>query len=62
MMMHVKKYATNPLGNSLTPVAKRITGPDVAVDKLHFRNHVEKWYCQHCNPYDIQELDGVSNT
>ena len=60
MMMHVKKYVTNPLRNSLLPLAKRIIGPDMAVDKLHFRNHVETWCCQRCNLYDIQELDGVS--
>ena len=33
MMMQAQKYATNPLRNSLLPAVKRITGPDMAINK-----------------------------
>ena len=34
---------------------------DMVIDKMHFRNHVDKWCKANCNPYDRSELDGVSN-
>ena len=39
---------------------KRLGKMDVAVDKLHFRNHVDSSYKANCNPHDRNELHGVS--
>lgn len=34
---------------------------DMVIDKMYFRNHVDKWCKANCNPYDRSDLDGVSN-
>ena len=33
---------------------------DMVVDKLHFRNHVDKCCKENCNPYDRIDLDRVN--
>ena len=32
----------------------------MVVDKMHFRNHVDKWCRSNCNPYDRVDLEGVN--
>ena len=32
---------------------------DMVVDKMHFRNHVDRWCKETCNPYDRPDLEGV---
>ena len=33
----------------------------MGIDKFHFKNHVDKWYKVHCNPYDSEELKVMWN-
>ena len=57
---HLKKYAMNPMRMGITSISKKLGGMDMVVDKLHFRNHVDKWCKDNCNPYDRDDLEGVS--
>ena len=41
-------------------VSKRLGKMDMVVDKLQFRNHVNRWCKPNCNPHDRNELHGVS--
>ena len=44
----------------ITSTSKKLSEIDMVVDKLHFRNHVDKWCKENCNPYDRKDLEGVS--
>lgn len=56
---HLKKYCINPLRKDITSTSKKLSEIDMVVDKLHFRNHVDKWCKENCNPYDRKDLEGV---
>lgn len=56
---HLKKFCTNPVRSCITKVSKKLGEMDMVVDKLHFRNHVDKWCKENCNPYDRIDLEGV---
>ena len=49
----------NPTIKLLTPVAERLSAKDMVVDKMHFRNHVDRWCKANCNPYDRSDLEEV---
>ena len=57
---HLKKYCMNPKRKSITKVTERLANMNMVIDKMHFRNHVDKWCKANCNPYDRRDLDGVS--
>lgn len=57
---HLKKFCMNPKRSEVSIVSKKLSQMDMVVDKLHFRNHVDKWCKANCNPYDRNELEGVS--
>ena len=57
---HLKKGCVNPVRKEVTAVFKRLGKMDMVVDKLQFRNHVDLWCEPNCNPYDRNELHGVS--
>ncbi|XP_068734528.1 uncharacterized protein [Montipora capricornis] len=39
---HLKKYANNPLRRNVTRVSEKLADLDMVVDKMHFRNHVDR--------------------
>ena len=39
----LKKFAINPIRCSLTKTAERIVSMILAVDKMHYRGHTDKW-------------------
>ena len=41
-------------------MSKKLGKMDVVVDKLHFRNHADRWGKASCNPHDQNQLHGVS--
>ena len=45
---------------SVTAVSKRLGKVDMVVDKLHFRNRVDRWYKGNCNPHDRNKLYAAS--
>ena len=55
---HLKKYAEKR--RDLTETSKQIASYKIAIDKMHFRGHVDKWCLENCNPYKVQELNDVS--
>ena len=57
---HLKKRCLNPVRKEVTTVSKRLGKMDMVVDKLHFRNYVDRWCKAICNPYDRNDLRGVS--
>ena len=57
---HLKKCCLNPVQNEMTAVSKRLRKMYMVVDKLHFRNHVHRWYKANCNPHDRDKLHRVS--
>ena len=57
---HLEKYCLNPVRREVTEVAEVLNSLDMVVDKLHFRNHTEKWCKEKCNPYDRMDLEGVN--
>ena len=57
---HLKKFCLNPVRKEVTTVFKRLGKMDMMVDKLHFRNYVDRWFKANCNPSDRNELHGVS--
>ena len=54
--MHLKKYGSNQVRSHLTPTPERMSDMKMVIDKVHFKNHVDKWCKVHGNPYDSEEL------
>ena len=50
----------NPVRKEVTALSKGLGKMDMVVDKLHFRNHVDRWCKANCNPHNRSELHGVS--
>ena len=58
---HLKRYGSNQVRSHLTPTAERMSHTKMDIDNFHFKNHVDKWYKVHCNPYDSEELKVMLN-
>ena len=56
---HLKKYACNTTRSGSTLTSSHIASLDIAIDKLHFRGHVDSWCHHHCNPYKLDRLKEV---
>ena len=54
---HLKKYAMGR--KDLAPTAMRIASMPIAVDKMHFRGHVDEWCKKNSNPYEMEQLENV---
>ena len=57
---HLKKCCMIPVRKEVTAASKRLGKIDMVVDKLHFRNHVDRWCKANCNPHDRNDLHGGS--
>ena len=57
---HLKKYATNPVRANHTPTANKIASMNIAIDKLHFKGHIDAWCKEHCDPHKFEDLIDVS--
>ena len=59
---HLVKFAKNHYKKSSmqNENTKFMTEVPIVVDKFHFRNHIDKWCQENCNPYKIAELNGVN--
>ena len=58
---HLKKYACNPSRKNTTTTSSRLASLNIAVDKLHFRGHVDPWCHQNCDLYKFDELKEVNS-
>ena len=57
---HLKKFSENPKRANLNQYTKLIASIPKHVDSFHFKNHVDKWCHQHCNPKDVRDLDNIN--
>jgi len=55
---HLKKYANKRV--DLTETAGRMASCAIVVDKMHFKGHTDGWCQKYCNPYELEQLRGVS--
>jgi len=53
---HLKKFAHNPVHSTQTAVASRIAEMEILCDRFHFKNHIDVWCHQHCNPHTSENL------
>ena len=53
---HLKKFANNPIRNCLTSTTRKLHAMDIVCDRFHFKNHIDKWCKEHCNPYNCGNL------
>ena len=58
---HLKKFSENPERANLNEVTQKVAKLEKFVDKFHFRNHVDKWCQDNCNPDDCPALKGVNS-
>ena len=54
---HLKKFADKRA--NLTNTAGKIASCAIAIDKMHFKGHVDEWCKQNCNPYKLEQLNKV---
>ena len=33
---------------------------NIAIDKLHFKGHIDAWCKEHCDPHKFEDLNDVS--
>ena len=60
-MCHLKRFAENPDIADLNKWTKQFADEITkVVDKFHFRNHVDPWCQENCNPEKVTELNGVN--
>jgi len=57
---HLKKFAHNPVRSTQTAVASRIAEMEILCDRFHFKNHIDVWCRQHCNPHTSENLQNVN--
>ena len=56
---HLKKYAINSTRNHSTETSKILQNMEYVVDKFHFKNHVDTWCKNNCNPYKCNKIKDV---
>ena len=56
---HLKRYACNPVRSTLTTISSRISAMNFAIDRMHFKGHVDPWCHENCDPNKFKELDKV---
>jgi len=57
---HLKKFAQNKTRCLLTATSQRMAKMTMVVDRFHFKNHVDSWCKQNCNPYSSDDLQEVN--
>jgi hypothetical protein len=57
---HLKRFSENPLRAQRSDVTKAFADISKHVDKFHFKNHVDKWCQEHCDPYKVKYLEGLN--
>lgn len=57
---HLRKYARNPVRSKLSKAAVRLSNIDIVIDKMHFAGHTDAWCKANCNPYNVKQLEKVT--
>lgn len=53
---HLKKFAQNKKRWSLTSTSQKMATMKILCDRFHFKNHVDQWCRNNCNP---NKFDGL---
>ncbi|XP_068753057.1 uncharacterized protein [Montipora capricornis] len=56
---NLKKFAQNTRSSCLTTISQRMSRMKMLVDRFHFKNHVDSWCKNNCNPYNTEALKAV---
>ena len=56
---HLKRYACNAARSALTTTASRLASLNYAIDRMHFKGHIDPWCHNHCDPNKFKELENV---
>ena len=59
---HLRKYARNPVRSKLSKAAVRLSNIDIVIDKMHYNGHIDMWCKANCNPYNVKQLEKVTQT
>ena len=54
---HLKRFVNK---ETSTEVGKLFASLTMVVDKLHFKNHVDRWCKQNVNPHKVKEFDNLN--
>lgn len=57
---HLRRFSRNPVRAHLTPQTEQLAAVNMAVDKMHFKGHTDKWCKEHCDPSKFEALRKVS--
>ena len=57
-MCHLKKFSEDPKRANLNDITQKMAGLSKYVDRFHFRNHVDRWCHDNCNPDVDSALKG----
>ena len=53
---HLKKYAQNRMCRNITGTNQKMADTEMMIDRFHFKNHVDPWCKQPCNPYKSDDI------
>ena len=56
---HLKRYACNPVRSALTTTSSNISAMNFAIDRMHFKGHIDPWCRENSDPNKFKELDKV---
>ena len=59
---HLKKYAQNSVCRSITRTTQKMAEMEIIVDRFYFKNHVDHWCKEHCNPFNSDDLKVSAST
>ena len=57
---HMKRFAEKPTKANLNEITKFFADMSKHVDKFHFKNHIDKWCQENCDPNEVKDLEGVN--
>ena len=57
---HLKKFSEDSKRAGQNEFTQFFASVPKHVDNFHFKNHVDAWCHQHCNPKDVRDLDDIN--
>ena len=60
-MCHLKRFCDDEERSNQNEVTQVLARIRKHVDKFHFRNHIDRWCQENCNPDHVKELQGVNS-
>ena len=57
---HLAKYSINEKVSDRNKTTKFFSERKFVIDKFHFRNHIDPWCHENCDPNEVPELNGLN--